>query len=522
MGRGISARDFDAVIFDLDGVVTDTARTHACAWKKTFDAYLEGRSGGEASFQPFDVSTDYPRYVDGKPRLDGVRDFLESRGIELPPGSPDDPPGRETVCGLGNRKNRLFRQALREEGVEVYETSVQLIRALRSEGVKTAVVSSSRNAAAVLEAADIAGLFDAKVDGVDAEQMGLEGKPSPDLFLEAAHRIGVAPERAVVVEDAVAGVSAGRKGGFGLVVGVDRAGQAGSLREQGADFVVEDLGSLRLRAAAPRVSRTDALPSALEEAGEIARQAEGKEVAVFLDYDGTLTPIVDRPEQAVLDPAMKSVLQALSKQCVVAVVSGRDLGDVRERVGIEELFYAGSHGFDIAGPKGLDLENQEGADFLPLLDRAEEMLRDLLEGVPGAHVERKKYSVATHFRNVADENVDRVKEAVERARGEHPELRRSLGKKVIELQPGIDWDKGRAVLWLLDVLKLDRHRAFPLYMGDDVTDEDAFRVLEDRGAGIVVEKESRDTRARYVLQDPEEVRAFLEDWTGRLRGRSEA
>jgi trehalose 6-phosphate phosphatase len=234
-----------AVIFDLDGVVTRTAEVHAQAWKQLFDEYLAARARrlGE-SFRPFDRSSDYRRFVDGKPRYEGVASFLASRGIELPFGSPEDPEERETVCGLGNRKNRYFREALARRGVDPYPTTLELIARLRERGVRTAIVSSSRNCAAVLEAAGIRELFDAKVDGVDAAELGLPGKPDPAVFLDAARRLGVAPAQTAVVEDAIAGVEAGRRGGFGLVVGVDRAAQFEALVAAGADVVVGDLGEL--------------------------------------------------------------------------------------------------------------------------------------------------------------------------------------------------------------------------------------------------------------------------------------
>lgn len=235
---------FAAVLFDLDGVLTSTAAQHFAAWKEMFDDFLRRRAErrGE-TFRPFEQE-DYNRYVDGVPRYDGVRNFVASRGIELEEGTPDDPPGAETVQGLGNRKNDLVTTLIREQGVEPYEGSVRLVRRLREQGVKTAVVSSSRNCETVLEAAGIESLFDTRVDGVVAAELGLPGKPAPDTFLEAARRLGVSPERAVVVEDALLGVEAGRDGRFGLVVGVDRAGQADALAEHGADIVVTDLAEL--------------------------------------------------------------------------------------------------------------------------------------------------------------------------------------------------------------------------------------------------------------------------------------
>jgi beta-phosphoglucomutase family hydrolase len=234
-----------ACLFDLDGVLTQTAKVHAAAWTQTFDAYLSDRAArtGEA-FRPFDEVTDYDEYVDGKPRYDGVRSFLASRGIELPEGTSDDPATAETVRGLGNRKNELVLRLIHEQGVEAYEGSVRYVRAARDAGLRRAVVSSSANCRDVLEAAGIADLFEAHIDGVVAEQEHLRGKPAPDTFLAGARALGVEPAAATVFEDALAGVAAGRAGGFGFVVGVDRVGQADALRAHGADVVVSDLSDL--------------------------------------------------------------------------------------------------------------------------------------------------------------------------------------------------------------------------------------------------------------------------------------
>lgn len=242
----VIARDrFDAVLFDLDGVLTATARVHGKCWKRMFDEYLERRAAATGEpFRPFDIDDDYKIHVDGKLRYEGVRSFLESRGIALPHGDPGDSPQAETICGLGNRKNELVRETLATEGVDVYERSVALVRQLRNRGIRTAVVSASRNCTAVLAAAGIADLFDLRIDGVVAAERSLAGKPAPDTFLAAAADLGVPPDRAVVVEDAVAGVQAGRAGNFGLVIGVDRKHDADALRAGGAHIVVKDLGEL--------------------------------------------------------------------------------------------------------------------------------------------------------------------------------------------------------------------------------------------------------------------------------------
>ena len=241
----IDRGDFGVVLFDLDGVLTDTAALHASAWQHMFDEFLKPwAKDHDEPFVPFDLGRDYPRYLDGKPRYDGVRSFLESRSISLPQGTPDDPPDALTVDGLGNRKNDLVQQLLESEGVSPFPGSVTLLHHLRAIGLKTAVVSSSKNCKAVIEAAGIADQFDERVDGWDVEVGGIAGKPAPDTFVEAARRLGVPVERGVVFEDALAGVQAGKAGGFGLVIGVDRARQAEALHEHGADVVVQDLAEL--------------------------------------------------------------------------------------------------------------------------------------------------------------------------------------------------------------------------------------------------------------------------------------
>jgi len=243
----VTPANFDAVLFDLDGVLTATAKVHAACWKKTFDDYLKQRAAKtNEPFQPFDLDQDYALYVDGKPRYEGVQSFLESRNIHLPYGDPSDPPDRETICGIGNRKEELVIKTLKTEGVEIYEGSVAWVKQLRQAGIKTAVVSSSKNCLAVLKAGGMEDLFDDRVDGHTVEDHKLPGKPAPDTYLKAADFLGASPQRAVVVEDAISGVQAGRNGKFGLVIGVNRQDQshADDLRKNGADLVVEDLRAM--------------------------------------------------------------------------------------------------------------------------------------------------------------------------------------------------------------------------------------------------------------------------------------
>jgi len=243
----IDVEQYEALIFDLDGVVTQTASLHAQAWKQLFDEFLTERATTPAEFVPFDPETDYRRYVDGKPRIAGVQSFLGARGIDLPVGTPKDDAGQRTAHGLACRKDRLFGELLARKGVQVFASAVQFLRDARQRNLRIAVASSSHHCAEILRAADLTVLFDVRVDGMDIDRLGLTGKPAPDMFLEAARRLGVAPLRAVVFEDATAGIAAARAGGFGLVVGVGRGTQASALVASGADQVVADLSEVSLQ-----------------------------------------------------------------------------------------------------------------------------------------------------------------------------------------------------------------------------------------------------------------------------------
>jgi alpha,alpha-trehalase len=254
------------------------------------------------------------------------------------------------------------------------------------------------------------------------------------------------------------------------------------------------------------------IPSALEHVQEIARSRH--RIAVFLDYDGTLTPIVSHPENAWLSESMQQTLRSLASRVPVAILSGRDLDDVRGRVLVDGIVYAGSHGFDIAGTGGL--RRELGAAYLPVLDKAETELREALDEIPGAQLERKHFSVAAHYRNVNENDAFRVALAVDAVAVRHLELRRMDGKKVYELLPDIDWDKGKAAVWLLETLDLDSRNALPIYIGDDRTDEDAFRALEKRGVAILVSEHPQETAASYRLSNSEEVERFLGELNARL------
>jgi len=502
---------FDGCIFDLDGVVTDTASVHACAWKRMFDQYLQQATQDNGQpYAPFDSDNDYHTYIDGKPRYQGVKSFLESRGIALPFGKPDDDPATQTICGLGNRKNLIYNELLERESAYVFQSTVDLILALRKRGTKVGLMSSSKNATQVLRRAGLDGIFEACVDGVAAEKAGLRGKPNPDSYLRTAELLGVSPARSFVVEDAVSGVEAGARGGFGLVIGVDRVSRPDELRMAGADVVVEDLEELTVGQidelfAHKHTSR----PSALDCWSELKEQWKGKRIVLFLDYDGTLTPIVATPDLATISGEMKKVLRALAGKCTTIIVSGRGREDVARLVGLDSLYYAGSHGFDIAGPSETTLRHEIGLEYRSALEDVTNKLQSELVNIHGTLVEDKRFSVAVHYRLVNEIEVATVEKVVDDVLAQHPELRKSLGKKIFELRPDVAWDKGKAVLWLLQALNLDDDNVMPLYIGDDVTDEDAFDALHGRGLGILVSDTPRPTRADLSLRNSVEVGTFL-------------
>jgi trehalose-phosphatase len=512
----ISPARHHAVIFDLDGVITDTASVHAAAWRRLFDDFLGGRpdTPGE-DHRPF-TDEDYLAYVDGRSRFDGVSALLRSRGVYLPAGNPHDPADRPTRHGLGNRKDGYFRHLLATEGVRVFPGTVALIRQLRHHSIAVAVVSASRNCGEVLAAAGLTDLFSVRVDGVVADALRLPGKPDPALFIEAASRLGVPPAEAVVVEDARVGVLAGHRGGFGLVIGVDRTGDPAALRAAGADVVVSDLAEVTVSSADPADATAatrgrptlSSLPDALTVWETVlAPRLAGRRIAVFCDFDGTLSPIVDHPDAAFLPAGTRGVLARLARHCPVGVISGRDLTDVRARVGLSGLWYAGGHGVELAGPHGVHDVMPEAEKARPVLARAAAELADRLGDVPGVFLEPKHFTLSVHYRAVAPERVAEVVDSVEQAAAHHPELVVLSGRRVAELQPDIDWDKGQALRWLLN--RFDDSgagpRLLPVYAGDDITDEYALEEIRDNGIGVVVRSDEhgdRPTAAYVAVADP--------------------
>jgi len=530
---------FQSVIFDLDGVVTKTAKVHAHAWKKTFDEYLRLRTERDSEpFNEFTYQHDYLNYVDGKPRYQGVKNFLESRGIHLPFGDPSDSTDKETICGIGNKKNKLFNELLQKEGAEVFESTIRLIKSLKENGIKIGVASSSKNCLPILKSVNIEHLFETRVDGVVSAELNLKGKPEGDIFVTAAKNLDTLPEISVVVEDASSGVEAGRNGGFGLVLGVSRENNETELAKYGADIVVPDLAEIDIQIIndwfnrkpkpffkcfetlehAPAILPEDHLQGKdifvnpyYERTGKSVLHTD-KKMVFFLDYDGTLTPIVDSPELAVITDDMKQTVEQLAKIHTVAIVSGRMREDVQNLVGIKGLFYAGSHGFDIKGPGGFSMIHPVAEKTIPLVSEIIEQLKDKFRHIEGALVEEKKFSVAAHYRKVKNQkDLKFIEESVNSIVQKHDELRLLKGKKVFEILPNIDWDKGKAIRWIMNALEIPWDTTSAFYIGDDTTDEYAFRTIITRGTAIMVTDEPLNpSTADFQLNSPKEVKKFFE------------
>jgi trehalose 6-phosphate phosphatase len=329
-------------------------------------------------------------------------------------------------------------------------------------------------------------------------------------FVETAAALAVRPGRCAVVTSTEQGVTAARAGGFALVVAVD---PAGSLRSRGADAVVEDVKDIDIRAGDRRMSE---LPDGLQALDLTSERPP----AVFFDFDGTLSEIVNDPDSAQLADGAADALTSLSAQCPVAILSGRDLADVRQRIGLPGLWYAGSHGFELTGPDGRHHQNAEAAESVPVLADAAAALADQLGDIPGVAVEHKRFGVAVHYRNAARDRVGEVAAAV-RSAGQRAALRVTTGREVIELRPDVDWDKGKTLRWVLDYIRDNEGSSslLPIYLGDDITDEDAFDAVADDGIAILVRHSDdgdRATAARYALDDPDRVREFTERLARRL------
>jgi alpha,alpha-trehalase len=396
--------------------------------------------------------------------------------------------------------------------------TVALVRNLHGAGIRTGVYSSARNCEQILTDANVGDVFTTRIDSGGDRQSDQPGKPVPALLLEAARRLNVPPGRCVVVEGIEAGVSAGRDSGFALVIGVDRTGHADELRRSGADAVVNDLAGVIVRRGDPRLST---LPDALQSYGQIAAAVSARRPAVLLDFDGTLSAIVDDPNSATLVDGAADALKALAAQCDVGVLSGRDLTDLAPRVGLPGIWYAGSHGFEITAPDGTRHHNETAKAAVGVLEHAAAKLRARFALLDGIHVEHKRYAVAVHYRKAAPGLVPEVTATVHTV-AQRSGLRVTNGRKVMELRPIIPWDKGQALKWVVHRIG-KANPVLPIYIGDDLTDEDAFDAVRYDGVGIVIrhgEEGDRPSSAAFALDGPDKACEFIEKLAQKNRGRT--
>lgn len=475
-----------AIILDVDGVITDTRRLHFKAWKKIFDQFLADHKMAGA-FQ----NEDYEKFVDGKPREDGLRSYLASRSFTL---------SKEQVDTLSLSKDQLFKEFLKTDKPEVFPDARKAISNWRKNKIPLGAISSSKNSKLILEQAGLLEFFDVCIDGVEGERLNLPGKPDPAYLIEAAKRLGVMTEDCLLVEDAISGIDAGKRAHFKEVVGISRSGQTPKeeLYTAGADTIVSSLLDI------------GKVPHAIMDWDNIKSQIGNKEIVLFIDYDGTLSEIVSDPRQAVLKQSLKDVLHRCSPSIKIAVISGRDRVDVQERVGLDGIFYVGSHGLDMCGPGCFYYQVEEAQKFSSELQDATMAATLIFEKVKGVHLERKSFSTAIHYRMVPDTEEDSIRDKIFTLIRKYPHLKAKAGKKVIEIFPDINWGKGEAVKKLSEILNIDPAHSIPIYLGDDLTDEDAFKELRHKGIGIKIDEDGEtSTEARYFLKNPGEVEKFL-------------
>ncbi|WP_408095764.1 trehalose-phosphatase [Peredibacter sp. HCB2-198] len=481
-----SSESYSAVILDLDGVLTDTRNLHYDAWKQTFDEYL--RNYGQGPFSP----KEYEQYVDGKPRSQGILDFLIFRGIPITSSE---------LQKLGERKNKLYLSELDQYGLVVFSDALRSLKRWKERGVPLAVVSSSKNTSKILDRLGIRNYFNVEMNALKGEELHLQGKPSPDFFLEAARKLNKDPEECIVVEDAVSGIEAGIDGKFGSVIGIARPGQTGAkeLSNAGADFVVNSLEEI-----------FDLKPNLLKNWRRFAKFINGREMALFLDFDGTLSEIVPNHTEAQMVEEIRPILTRIAESIKVAIISGRDRQDVKARVGIDGVFYAGCHGYDISGPGCFHFQVEEAEIASEEMSEAIQKIEGLKNKYPDLSIEKKKYFTAVHYRQVPTSLHSKLENEIKNLIKDYKKLELRKGKMVLDLAPRLKWNKGEAVKKLCDVLDLEPGKTVAVYIGDDLTDEDVFCELQSWGVGIKVGIEGMaGTCSEYSLRSPSDVVTFL-------------
>jgi trehalose-phosphatase len=481
--ENLSAR---AIILDVDGVITDTRKVHYKAWKNILDGFLLEHNV-KATF----CDEDYAKYVDGKLREEGLRSFLSSKKISISNGQ---------IQNLSERKDQLFKEFIKSEKPEVFPDACEAITKWRKNKIPLAAVSSSKNSRLILQEAGLLELFDTCFDGSEGERLKLPGKPDPGYFLEATKRLGLNTEDCLLVEDAISGIEAGKRAHFKEVVGISRSGQTpeAELYRAGADTTVNSLLDI------------GKVPHGISSWKNIQSQIGKRDVALFLDFDGTLSEIVTDPAKAVLKDSLKELIRHCSSALKIAIMSGRDRLDVKQRIGLDNIFYVGSHGLDISGPGCFYYIVEDAQKFSEELQDATMKTIHEFQQLKGIIIERKSFSTAIHYRMTPESEEEFIRVRIFDLISKYPGLKAKKGKKVIEIFPNLKWGKGEAVKKLSEILNINSEFTLPIYIGDDLTDEDAFMEIRHKGIGIKVH-ESGDpkTEARYFLKNPGEVESFL-------------
>ena len=491
---------FKAAIFDVDGVITNTAKLHFECWKITFDDYLLTLSKMHKILYISFSQDDYLKYVDGVSRSVGIKNFLASRGIKI---------SSEVIFKISNRKTKLFLQKIKQEGVTVFNDTIQLIKQLKSNHIKIAAVSASKNCRKILNIAGVKNLFDIIVDGNRAAKLGLKSKPSPDIFLLAVQKLQAQPQESLVIEDALQGIEAAKKGNFGLVIALDRwQNRSKQFKTLSADFVVNNLFNFNFVKLKRIFSYI--LPSALFDFAEIRSKLNNKKLLLGLDFDGTIAPIVKAPSLAKIDNAIFLLLKNIKNFIPLAIISGRQINDLMSRVKLNNIFYAGNHGFEMNLPRFFPEDFTIGSEYQDDILKLHHELNSKLNAIKGCILENKKFSLSVHYRLVEAKQQKVVKDVVNKVLKKYFLLKKNSGKKVLEIKPNLKWHKGKALKYVIDLLESGfKEDICPIYIGDDRTDEDAFKQIFGKGIAIIVGKKTSKMSANYHLLNTKEVYYFL-------------
>jgi alpha,alpha-trehalase len=407
----------------------------------------------------------------------------------------------------------LFANIIENTKIDCFTSTLHFISCLKNEGVKIAVISSSKNCKRVLNKAGIENLFSVRVDGETTEELGLLGKPEPDIFLQAAKQLKVKPQECLIVEDALAGIKGAKKGGFGLVIAIDRKKiLKNEFINHKADIIVNDLSEIHFEKFKQSYLYSLQKFTCKEDYSFsfIKNLTVNKKIVIVLDYDGTLTPIVDKPELALLSAPMKQTLEKLSTKYLIYIISGRQLLDIKQKVGINSIYYSGNHGLEFEGPCSNGEKFELGKKHKEQIEKLHLILKRDLQNINGCLVENKKFSLAIHYRLVKQAAcINKIRETIDKILKDFPGLKRIHGKKVFEIRPNINWDKGMALAYFLKKRNLTKNNCFPIYIGDDEADEAAFKAINDYGISIKIADMPQKTNADFFLKNVNDVWYFL-------------